>query len=778
MKKIFKTIITISSIFTIIMTSVTIGYVCYALNGVKVRSIEKLKSPTFSTIYDKNKTLIEVIGKDKKEYVAYEEIPPMLVNALVSIEDKGFFSHKGIDAKRTLEAFIHNMFSSSKHGGSTLTQQLIKNTLLTNEQTYKRKIQEAYLALSLEKEMSKEDILALYFNSVYFEQTTPGVVYASRRYFHKELSELSLPEMALLVGLVKSASYYNPIKYPERANNRKNLVLKNMYEDGYISDIEYNVSKNIHVSSLIKIDQDQKEPTYRFQSYLDMVYLEVEELTGKNPITDKLEIYTYLDTSLQSYLDQIQEGQIIDFKDETQQIAATIIDNNNFSISGVIGGRNYHGSHLYNRAYSMVRQPASTMKPIFEYVLASEYLNYTNATSIKDEPYTYPNSNKTIQNADKNYAGFLSMQEALGYSKNTCALYTLEKVINKIGIENCIKYLNSINMMDEGPFSYSYGIGGMSYGVSTNQLAGAYAMLAKNGQYLKPSTISKIVDANTKEVIYEREISPIKIISSKAAYKVASSLVNIVKENYYNIGFVNIKGIEIGAKTGTNAYDEMQAKVLHYPSYADKDTWLAGFSPYYTMAVWSGWDIPRINYKDYFGKNDERRLIPKKIFKTVMEHINLKNNLSLTRPDGLININVVKGADGYYLANQYIPSSYIINGIFDIDNVPDKVLPDPTLPNIIQVKTYIMTNELELEIITEENIELPFDYQKIFGSAGYRITYKEYESEEEKLFSIDKKITIPIDFSNIEYLYIYPSYEKKNLSFADIFMVIESAEIF
>ena len=161
-----------------------------------------------------------------------------------------------------------------------------------------------------------------------------------------------------------------------------------------------------------------------------------------------------------------------------------------------------------------------------------------------------------------------------------------------------------------------------------------------------------------------------------------------------------------------------------------------------------------------------------------MEHINLKNNLSLTRPDGLININVVKGADGYYLANQYIPSSYIINGIFDIDNVPDKVLPDPTLPNIIPVKTYIMTNELELEIITEENIELPFDYQKIFGIAGYRITYKEYESEEEKLFSIDKKITIPIDFSNIEYLYIYPSYEKKDLSFADIFMVIESAEIF
>lgn len=777
MKKIFKIVITISSIFTIITTSITIGYVFYSLNGIELKSINKLKSPKFSTIYDKNNTLIEVIGKDKKEYASYEDLPPLLVNALVSIEDKGFFSHKGIDAKRTLEAFIHNIFSSSKHGGSTLTQQLIKNVLLTNEQTYKRKIQEAYLAINLEKEMSKEEIITLYFNSVYFEQTTPGVIYAARRYFHKELNELSLPEMALLAGVVKSASYYNPLKYSDRANERKNLVLKNMYEDGYISEEEYLVSKAIHVSSLIKLDSSTNGPTYRFQSYLDVVYLEVEELLGKNPSNDKLEIYTYLDTSLQSYLDQIQEGKIIKFNDETQQIAGTVINNNDYSIAGVIGGRNYLGSHLYNRAYSMLRQPASTMKPIFEYALASEYFNYTNATSIQDKPYTYPGSNITVQNADKNYAGLLSMQEALGYSKNTCALYTLEKVANKIGVNNCIEYLKSINMMDEGPFSYAYGIGGMSFGVSTNQLAGAYSMLVNNGKYLKPSTIYKIVDADTHEVLYERDTTPKQIISSKAAYKVASTLVNIVKEDYYHIGAVSVKNVEIGAKTGTNGYDSRQAKALNYPSYADKDTWLAGFSPYYTMAVWSGWDIPRINNKDYFGKSDIRRQIPKKIFKNVMEHINLKNG-TREKPNGLVNINVVKGADGYYLANKYIPNSYIISGIFDNENIPEKTLPEPILGEITQVKTYILPNELELEIISAENPILPFDYQKIFSNSGYNICYKLYNSEEVNLFSQEKKLTIPIDFASVEYLYVYACYEKNQLAFSPVFNVIKSANIF
>ena len=770
MKKLIKIIFTISSVFTIISTIFTVGYVFYSLNGVKLGQIDELKNTSYSTIYDKNKQLVETIGKDKKEYVNYEDLPSLLVNALVSIEDKNFFNHMGVDPKRTIEAFIHNLFSSNKHGGSTITQQLVKNIMLTSEQTYKRKIQEAYLAVKLENELSKEEIITLYFNSVYFEQTTPGVVYAARRYFNKELKELSLPEIAILAGVVKSASYYNPLKYPDRSDQRKQLVLQNMLEDGYISQVEYDVASKMSTSSLIKNDESLNFETYHYQAYLDIVYLEVEELIGKNPLIDKLEIYTYLDTSLQSYLDEIQSGNIIEFSDEAQQIAATVINNENYAITGVIGGRNYNGSHLFNRAYSMKRQPASSIKPVFEYALASEYLNYNNATSVVDEPYTYPNSNVTVQNADKNYLGNISVEEALGYSKNTSALYTLEKVANKIGTKGCVEYLESINMMDDGPFTYSYGIGGMTYGISTTQLAGAYSMLANNGKYLKPSTIHMIKDAKTHEILYERNLSPKSIISDKAAYKISSTLINIVNKNYNNIGEIKIPNVEIGAKTGTNGFDENQARSLNFPTYADKDSWLAGFSSNYSMAVWSGWDISRKDSKDYFGKGDKRRKVPKYIFKYVMDKINLKNQAREV-PSGIVKVNVVKGATGYYLANKYIPSSYIIEGIFDINNVPVEILPEPKLGEINDVKLYFYNDEIQLNIESNDNPILPFDYTKLFGNSGFQVRYKLQNNDEFTSFFTSKNITINLDGNGLEYLYIMPRYEKNSSAFANEFLV-------
>ena len=770
MKKTIRIIFVISSLFTIVSTVFTAGYVLYALNGVRMPHIEELKNKKYSKIYDKNNNIIESIGKDKKEYIEYSDLPPLLVNALVSIEDKNFFTHKGVDPKRTIEAFAHNLVSSNKHGGSTLTQQLVKNIMLTNEQTYKRKIQEAYLALNLEQQLTKEEIITLYFNSVYFEQTTPGVVYAARRYFHKELNQLILPEMAILAGVVKSASYYNPLKYPERMDERKNLVLLNMYKDGYISKFEYESSIKMLTKNLVS-KSDNADKTYNFQAYLDVVYLEVESLINRDPLQCNLEIHTYLDTSLQHYLDEIQKGNIISFNDETQQIAATVINNDDTSIVGVIGGRNYNGSRLFNRAYSMQRQPASTIKPVFEYALASEYLDYTNATTVIDEPYTYPNSSYTVQNADKNYLGNISVQDALGYSKNTSALYTLENVIKKIGVNEAENYLKSIDIMDNGPFTYSYGIGGMSYGLSTTQIAGAYSMLSSDGMFNKPSTISYIKDLDTDEIIYKRNTNKKQILSKKASYKIASTLVNIVNENYYNIGVVKVNDVEIGAKTGTNAYDDSQRKSLGYPSYADKDSWLAGFSTQYSMAVWSGWDTPRKGYKDYFGKSDKRRQIPKQIFKKVMEKINLKHQKKET-PNGLVRVKVVKGANGLYLANEYIPNSYIIEGIFDVDKVPNMILPNPKLPEITDVKTYILDNQIEISIENEESKSAPFDYTKIFGEEGFEVRIKEYESEEVTTFYNYKNITIPHNFNNIEYLIVRPRYEKTLDSFASEFRII------
>ena len=740
-----KTINIISLIFTLlflISASSASVFIYSSLKELPKIEFTPMENKVRSVILDENKQVVEVFGESKNEYVKYEEIPPVLINALISIEDINFFSHKGVDLKRTFKAFVHNLFSSSKHGGSTITQQLIKNTLLSDEQTYQRKIKEAYLALKIEKQLSKEEILTLYFNSIYFEQSIPGVKYASKRYFGKDLSLITLPEAAILAGVVKSASYYNPFKYPERINNRKNLVLSKMLEYGFIDNKEYQAAYNTKIEDIvIKQGSTYIEPTYRFQAYLDIVYMEIEKLLHIDPYLIPLEIHTYLDTSLQTHLDKIQNGEIVEFSDDDQQIGGAVIKNSDSSIKGVIGGRNYYGYRIFNRAYSLKRQPASTIKPIFPYLLASEHLHYNSATNVLDAPYTYKGTSITVNNADKNYLGYIPVLEALGYSKNTSALYTLEKVIDKIGKEKAIEHLSKINMMDEGPFALPYGIGGMTYGTSPVNLAGAYALLNREGNFLTPSTISYIKNRETGEILYSRNLKGEQVVSKESAFQISSTLINVVKNNYYRIGAVAVNGLDIGAKTGTNGFDENAAINLGYPLSADKDSWLVGFSSDYTCAIWSGFDVSKKGEKHYFGKSDNRRQIPKLIFKNIMENFATDNN-KLKVPNTLMKVNIVKGVEDNYLPNHLIPNSYISSGYFYENEVPTKTIPLPSFPLIKEIKSYIFDDEIELIFgLNESNLDV-FDYQKIYGEYGFLIEAK-INGEEFKIFTKQNKTTIP-----------------------------------
>lgn len=771
MKKIFRFLVISFTLIVLISASAAGVFVYSSLKDLPPLEFKPLKNKLRSIIYDESGNEIEVFGETKNEYVSYNDIPPILVNALISIEDINFFSHKGVDYARTFKAFIHNLTSSYKQGGSTITQQLIKNTLLTNEQTYKRKVQEAYLALKIEQKLTKEDILTLYFNSIYFDQSIPGVKYASKRYFGKDLSLITLPEAAILAGVVKSASYYNPFKYPQRINERKNLVLSKMKEYAFISEKEYDAAYKTKVEDIV-IEQGSNyiEPTYRFQSYLDIVYLQIEDLIKEDPYLTPLEIHTYLDSSLQTHLDSIQKGDIIEFKDKDQQIGGSIIRNEDGAIVGVLGGRNYNGSRIFNRAYSLVRQPASTIKPIFSYLLAAEHLHYNQATNVLDAPYTYKGTSITVQNADKNYLGYIPVVEALGYSKNTAALYTLEKVINKIGQEEAINHLKRIGIMDEGPFALPYGIGGMTYGVSPTKLAGAYSILNREGKYIEPSTISLIKNRETGEVLYKRELNYDQVVSKESAFQIASTLIDVVKNNYYRIGSISVKGVDIGAKTGTNGYDENAAHKLGYPTSADKDSWLCGFSSDYTMAVWTGFDVALKGEKHYFGKGDERRQIPKLIFHNVMSKI-ASNKNKLLVPNTLTKINVVKGTENYYLPNEYIPSSYITSGYFYNNEIPTTVLPLPSFPSIINAKGFIFDDEIEIAIEVNKKDEEIFDYTKIYGDYGFLITYV-IEGEKYNIFTKQNKIALPYN-SEMSEIAFTPCFENNfNLTGTPYFFVL------
>lgn len=759
MKKFFKAIIYIFTFSIITIAGSASLFIYTSLKDVPQIEFAPLSNQKRSCIYDETGNVVEVFGETKEEYVEYKDIPPVLIQALISIEDIRFFDHPGVDLPRTFKAFLHNLFSHTKHGGSTITQQLIKNVVLTNEQTYKRKIQEAYLALKIEKQLSKEEILTLYFNSVYFEQSIPGVRYAARRYFGKDITLITLPEAALLAGIVKSASYYNPFKYPERIQARKNLVLEKMLEYGFIEEAQYRAAVHTQIADiLIPQGSNYQEPTYRFQSYLDIVYLELQQYTHLDPYTVPLEIHTYLDSSLQTHLDQIQDGMMIPFSDDDQQIGASVVRNQDGALIGVIGGRNYRGARIFNRAYSLQRQPASTIKPVFGYLLAAEYLHYNEATNVLDAPYVYPGTSVTVQNADKNYAGYIPLVQALGYSKNTAALYTLEKVIQKIGMEKTIAFLENIGLMDEGPFAYPYGIGGMTYGTSPTALAGAYSVLMREGQYIKPSTISYIRNLETGEVIYTRDMSYQPLVSKESAFQIASTLIDVVQNNYYQIGAVRVEGVAIGAKTGTNGYDERAAKALGYPTSADKDSWLAGFSSDYSMAVWTGFDTAEKGDHHYFGKGDSRRQIPKKIFQNVMEHICLKKE-RLSAPAHLVKVAIVNGCEQNYLPNAYIPSYLTTAGYFYPNEIPDQVLPNPTFPIITGAHAFILGEEIQIEWEIQEEEEGPFDYTKIFGSRGFCIQYTDQDGTKQ-CFTTSQKIVIPY-LSDMDDLRIIPCFENQ-----------------
>jgi len=728
MKKIIKIFLLIYS--TIIITITTCGSI-FAFNSIKNLSnpeISRVLDKKYSEIYDDSSRLIETLGQNKRNYVQYDDIPPYLINALISIEDNQFFNHEGLNYRRIISSLFNNIFNSSTQGGSTITQQLIKNMLLSNEQSLKRKIQEAYLATLLEQKMSKEEILEYYFNEIYFEGTIPGISYACQRFFNKEVSQINLVESALLVGLVKSPSYYNPFLHPDRAKQRKDIVLKAMLDNHYISLSQYQHGITIEVSSLI-IDKGSSyvEKNYAFQAYLDIVYQEVEQLTGYNPFSVPMKIETYLDTSLQSFLDDIQKGNVFKFNDELQQIGSAVIRNSDSSIIGVIGGRNYNGMMLYNHAYNHLRQPASTMKPIFTYALAMEYLDFNEYTPVEDKPYTYPNSNITVQNADKNYLGTIPLVDAIGFSRNTSTLYTLEKIINKIGEEKVVQYLRDIEIMDEGEFAYPYAIGGMKYGATPIAMAGAYSMLAREGNFLHPSTIKSITLIDTNEKLYSRDLTGKQVISKESSYIMSSTLTKVMDHNYYNINYARPLNMVVCGKTGTNAYDKNTINKLKYPSYADKDVWFCGYSKNYTIACWSGFDESLKDYKTYFGHNDSRRLICKDIFRASLEKLELKNK-KFDMPSSLTKISIVKGIPGNYLPNELVPSSYIVEATFKKENVPYEVLPLPQLKKIEQVNIIATEDSLEIDI-SHELIDDEL-YKYLFGKKVYLITYEDEDQIE------------------------------------------------
>lgn len=709
---------------------------------------------SLSKIYDSDGKNITTLTLTNNNSVQYSDLPDVFINALISAEDARFFDHAGVDFQRMLSAIINNLTNNSTQGASTLTQQLIKNVFLNSEKTLDRKINEIIIALKLENKLTKEDILLAYANNIMFDGVTLGVNSASLKLFSKSINQVNLAEAALLAGLVNAPTYYNPIKNPLRAKERMDTVLDLMHRHNYITQVQLNDAKKFQISDLINISSYQ-ETTYPYQSYLDIVYNEVLSLTGYNPLTTPLIIETYMDTDLQALIDSIQnnEDSTIIFTDNDQQIAISVIDNSNGALIAAGGGRNYSGQFLFNRAVDMRNQPASTIKPLLSYALAVEYLGWNNNELLLDEPYTYPNSSTKVNNVDHTYMGEILISEAIGYSRNTTALSTLEQVISEVGINTVTSYLKDINLLDVEPekFNLSYALGAMYNGVSPTQLASAYSILARNGKYTEAYTVKRITLQETNEVIYTHSQEEKKIISEETTFIMSNILKSIVDNNYYNLGMVKVPNVEIHAKTGTSSFDQSLLKKLNYPSDASKDIWLAGYSPDYTTVVWSGFDYPEKGKENYFKSGtDSRKYIPRKTFAKIMAY-QAKKGEKISIPDSLTGVEVVKGSN--LRPDEYTPKNLTTIAYYKKEDIPTEKISPKNLDDVTNLEILQIGNTLNISFQSDlldtlkTTTKSYIDYHKIYGDLEYIIEIISEDETTKTYTSLEKTFSIspPLD---------------------------------
>ncbi|HGK0326998.1 TPA: penicillin-binding protein PBP1A [Streptococcus pneumoniae] len=570
------------------------GVFFYYVSKAPSLSESKLVATTSSKIYDNKNQLIADLGSERRVNAQANDIPTDLIKAIVSIEDHRFFDHRGIDTIRILGAFLRNLQSNSLQGGSTLTQQLIKLTYFstsTSDQTISRKAQEAWLAIQLEQKATKQEILTYYINKVYMSNGNYGMQTAAQNYYGKDLNNLSLPQLALLAGMPQAPNQYDPYSHPEAAQDRRNLVLSEMKNQGYISAEQYEKAVNTPITDgLQSLKSASNYPAY-MDNYLKEVINQVEEETGYNLLTTGMDVYTNVDQEAQKHLwDIYNTDEYVAYPDDELQVASTIVDVSNGKVIAQLGARHQSSNVSFgiNQAVETNRDWGSTMKPITDYAPALEYGVYdSTATIVHDEPYNYPGTNTPVYNWDRGYFGNITLQYALQQSRNVPAVETL----NKVGLNRAKTFLNGLGI-DYPSIHYSNAISSNTtesdkkYGASSEKMAAAYAAFANGGTYYKPMYIHKVVFSDGSE----KEFSNVgtRAMKETTAYMMTEMMKTVLS---YGTGRnAYLAWLPQAGKTGTSNYtDEEIENHIKTSQFVAPDELFAGYTRKYSMAVWTGY---------------------------------------------------------------------------------------------------------------------------------------------------------------------------------------------
>ena len=575
------------------------GLFAYYVSSVPKLTENKLQSTNSSRIYDGNGSLIADLGSEKRESASTDEIPIILVNAITSIEDKRFFTHRGIDVYRIMGAAINNLRHNSTQGGSTLDQQLIKLAYFstnTSDQTLKRKSQEIWLSLQMERQYTKQEILTFYVNKVYMGNGYYGMKTAAKSYFGKELGDLSVAQAALLAGIPQAPTQYDPYANPDAAKERRNTVLNEMYEDKNISKEEYVQAKATDISDgLLPLTNKASYEPY-LDNYIKQVIEQVSTEANADIYSAGLDVYTNLDPDIQKYIWNVyNSNDYIAYPDDKFQVASTIIDVTNGHVVAQLGSRHQDENIALgtNQAVQTDRDWGSTMKPITDYAPAIEKRVYTNTgTTVYDTPYNFPDTSTPVYNWDRKYYGSISLTYAIQKSRNVPAV----KALQATGLDYAQSFLKDLGieypeMFYSNAISSSTTSSDPKYGASSEKMAAAYASFANGGTYYKPSYIKsiKFEDGSTKSY----DSKGVEAMSPQTAYMMNSMLKQVLTGGTATEAYV--PGTINAGKTGTSNYSDDEYYQVQKESgvYADlivPDETFVGYNTKYAMAIWTGYE--------------------------------------------------------------------------------------------------------------------------------------------------------------------------------------------
>lgn len=654
-RPIWKTIL-LTILFLGVATGIVLGSVAiYWITTAPELDPDQLDVPLTTTLYDKFGEPFAKLEVENRELVKFEELPQVLIDAVTATEDARFFEHHGIDWKRLGGAIVANITDGfGSQGASTITHQVVENFFLSNEKKLKLKVQEQWLALKLERMFSKEEILEMYLNKIFYGQNAYGVKAAAKTYFGiDDLHDLSLPQAAILAGLPQRPTAYNPFRNPELTAERMDTVLKLMVRHGKITEEEAEEARQVDITALLDETSQNSIP---HGAFIDQVETEIQnKLEDVNIYTDGLKIYTTIDTSIQERVEFLltdSEENPINFGHEDVQGAIVVLETRTGAIQAIGGQRNTTLKGQLNYATEKY-PPGSTIKPIIDYGPAIEYNQLSTYYQLNDDaPYTV--GDHTFNNVTRRYSGWVTMRKALRESLNVPAV----KMLEEVGFDRAMEFGEKLGLDMPEFLVHSDAIGGGKLEVSPLELAGAFRVFGNEGIYNEPYAVTSVEfqDGSTVDLRPDSKA----VIHDYTAYMITDMLKDVFTQGTWAAG--SMGGLPVAGKTGTTNLEDGSAP----------ERWFVGYTTNYTITTFVGGY--EVDHKRAGLPDTVHWTLPQQMFRETMLPISEGiETPDFPKPNSVVEVVVERGTNPPELASEYTPQDQKLRELFVRGTEPTKV---------------------------------------------------------------------------------------------------------